>query len=133
MNRKTRALACTKTAEVCHVLSQSLWASPSEVLAHPHLALTNTSGDVGLVLSIGSHVAELLDQGLGLDQSTTLRLDSSTHLPSNSSSPPEIALPPHGWATHVRRSYITRTPDCQPLPQQICTRIYLGARLYLTA
>lgn len=45
---------------------------PSEVLGSPHLMLTDTSGDVSLVLAVGNEVAEFLNQSLGLDETRAL-------------------------------------------------------------
>jgi len=41
--------------------------TPAEVLGSPHLVLTDTSGDDGLILHVGREVAQLLNNGLGLD------------------------------------------------------------------
>ena len=45
---------------------------PAEVLGGPHLVLTDTGGDVSLVLAVGSQVAELLNDSLGLDELAAL-------------------------------------------------------------
>lgn len=47
---------------------------PSEVLGSPHLVLADTGGDVGLALAVSGQVAQLLDQGLRLDEAGALRI-----------------------------------------------------------
>lgn len=42
--------------------------SPAEVLSCPHLVLTNTGSDDGILTDVLSEFAELVDDGLGLDQ-----------------------------------------------------------------
>ena len=46
--------------------------APAEVLSGPHLMLADTGGDVGGVLAALGELAELLNEGLGLDQTGAL-------------------------------------------------------------
>lgn len=46
--------------------------APAEVLSGPHLMLADTGGDVGGILAALGELAELLDEGLGLDQTGAL-------------------------------------------------------------
>lgn len=46
--------------------------APAEVLSGPHLMLADTGGDVGVVLAALDELAELLDEGLRLDQTGAL-------------------------------------------------------------
>lgn len=61
--RKTEAHG-TSTARSDH----STRVGPAEVLGSPHLVLTDTSGDDGLVADALSELADLVDNNLGLDQ-----------------------------------------------------------------
>lgn len=46
--------------------------APAEVLSGPHLMLADTGGDVGVLLAALGELAELLNEGLGLDQTGAL-------------------------------------------------------------
>lgn len=46
--------------------------APAEVLGGPHLMLADAGGDVGVVLAALGELAELFDEGLGLDQAGAL-------------------------------------------------------------
>lgn len=45
---------------------------PSEVLGSPHLMLADTGSDVGVVFSVSTQLAELLDESLGLDETSAI-------------------------------------------------------------